>query len=272
MEHRDPSRAFEATSSLDARRIARVDGAAPRERTALLALFGCAALLVVVVAAAVRAGDVVPAASRRRAGAVLVTGFSNFDGVENPSMVVARALNGTATRGGHLIAAALLAVSPVGAAATAARLLAGPADAYAAVVHLGLEASTAGLRLEIAGRNIRGAHNNGTCETAPVDPAAPCVLATTAPLGRLALLPGEEWSASAGSFFCNEAYFRTLSAIRHGVRPGRAGLLPAIFIHLPAETTAPVDAYLPRVRELIDVVAGGYAPRLDPATVPLRRK
>ena len=251
--------AYETTSELDARRRARVEpDLEPSERTALAAFFGCAALLVVLVVIAVKAGDVRERHGPRR-GDVLVTGFLNFDHVENPSMVAARRLNGTVTASGTRVSSRLLPVSPAGASWTAAELTAGAT--FAAVIHLGLEESTETLRVEIAGRNEVGKGNNGSCETSPALPGAPCLLATTAPLERLALLPNETWSTSAGRFFCNEAYYRTLAAIR-GVRDtppltGARGLVPAVFIHLPAETTAPVDLYLHRLRELIGAVSGG---------------
>ena len=43
---------------------------------------------------------------------------------------------------------------------------------------------------------------------------------------------------------------------------GEHGLVPVVFVHLPAETTMAVDEYIPRLRRLIDVVAGGSA-RVD---------
>ena len=257
-------RPYESTDALDAKRRASVEEP-PSERTALAALGGCAALLLVLVVVAARCGDVRPEGAPDR-GAVLVTGFYNFDGVENPSKVAARALNGSSVRGGrgHVVSR-LLPVSSDGASWAAAALAARPRP-YEAVVHLGLEETTSDLRIEIAGHNVLGEGDDGTCATAPAIQGAPCLLATTAPLERLVLVD-EEWSTDAGVFFCNEAYFRTLAAVRgHAGAPpllgARGTLVPVVFIHLPAETTATVDSYLPRLRRIIDVVAGSgvYAP------------
>ena len=98
------------------------------------------------------------------------------------------------------------------------------------------------------------------------DIGEPCTLATTANLGRLALRPRETWSTSAGDFFCNEVYYRTLRAARRGSVP----LVPVAFVHLPSEATRPVDAYLSRLADVVHALAGGV--RRDPRRAPLRRR
>ena len=243
--------AYESTDALDRRRRARHERS--EEHTALYAFVACALLLVILVVVAVRVGDVVPEGAAAPSSEVLVTGFVEFDGVENPSKVAARALNGSLVgpRGAAArIFAELLPVSTIGASWAAAALATRP---FKAVVHLGLEESSRDLRVEIAGHNVLGAGDDGSCATTPAIPGAPCVLATTAPLGRLVLVD-EEWSTDAGVFFCNEAYYRTLAAIRGG---RGVPFVPAIFVHLPSEATAPVSAYLPRLHDVIDAVAGG---------------
>lgn len=255
--------AYESTDALDRRRRARHERS--EEHTALYAFVACALLLVILVVVAVRVGDVVPEGAAAPSSEVLVTGFVEFDGVENPSKVAARALNGSLVgpRGAAArIFAELLPVSTIGASWAAAALATRP---FKAVVHLGLEESSRDLRVEIAGHNVLGAGDDGSCATTPAIPGAPCVLATTAPLGRLVLVD-EEWSTDAGVFFCNEAYYRTLARVRghDGGAPvtGERGLVPVVFVHLPAETTMAVDTYLERLRRLVDVVAGGSA-RVD---------
>jgi hypothetical protein len=112
----------------------------------------------------------------------------------------------------------------------------------------------------------RGAPNSGNCTTRPVFAGEPCTLATTANLGRLALRPRETWSTSAGDFFCNEVYYRTLRVARRGSVP----LVPVAFVHLPSEATRPVDAYLSRLADVVHALAEGV--RRDPRRAPLRRR
>ena len=110
-------------------------------------------------------------------------------------------------------------------------------------------------QVEVAAHNIRGGDATGTCATRPVVADGPCALATTAPLGRVALRGDEHWSTSAGTFFCNEAYYRTLAAAR-GRRGARGAFVPVAFVHLPNETTRAVDSYLPRLADVVHALAG----------------
>merc|ERR1712087_244669 len=156
-----------------------------------------------------------------------------------------------------------------------------------AVVHLGFESAAKGLQLEIAASNVLAVPNvhtwsadvpcnkSGTARKA-IDEDAPCLLATTAPLDRLAMPlparskspPPELWSRDAGSFFCNEVYFRSLHAVRssmvrvpcaelagceHGVgTPPR--LLPVVFVHLPLPTVAGVEDGAAFIKQLLHVL------------------
>ena len=232
------------------------------QRTALAYCAGCAALLITLVCVAARAGDVVVDQGPPRPDVILVTGFRDFNGEENPSAVAATRLNGTGS-----ITSVVLPVDEAGVSYAAGLVSRG---AVAAVVHLGLEDATRDLRVEVAGHNIlagpRGTPNSGNCTTRPVFAGEPCTLATTANLGRLALRPRETWSTSAGDFFCNEVYYRTLRAARRGSVP----LVPVAFVHLPSEATRPVDAYLSRLADVVHALAGGV--RRDPRRAPLRRR
>ena len=153
------------------------------QRTALAYCAGCAALLITLVCVAARAGDVVVDQGPPRPDVILVTGFRDFNGEENPSAVAATRLNGTGS-----ITSVVLPVDEAGVSYAAGLVSRG---AVAAVVHLGLEDATRDLRVEVAGHNIlagpRGAPNSGNCTTRPVFAGEPCTLATTANLGRLAL-------------------------------------------------------------------------------------
>ena len=153
------------------------------QRTALAYCAGCAALLITLVCVAARTGDVVVDQGPPRPDVILVTGFRDFNGEENPSAVAATRLNGTGS-----ITSVVLPVDEAGVSYAAGLVSRG---AVAAVVHLGLEDATRDLRVEVAGHNIlagpRGAPNSGNCTTRPVFAGEPCTLATTANLGRLAL-------------------------------------------------------------------------------------
>ena len=65
------------------------------QRTALAYCAGCAALLITLVCVAARTGDVVVDQGPPRPDVILVTGFRDFNGEENPSAVAATRLNGT---------------------------------------------------------------------------------------------------------------------------------------------------------------------------------
>ena len=150
----------------------------------------------------------------------------------------------------------MLSVDRQGAERVATALKARPPQ-WSAVIHLGAESQAKGLRLETAAANVLAMPDShawsadipcdktGTKYT-NINVTEPCLLATTAPLGRLSLPTdqhgyrwpkNEVWSRDAGSFFCNEVYFRSLSVIRSGIEvaPGMAtpSLLPVLFVHLP---------------------------------------
>jgi len=223
---------------------------------------------------------------------VLVTGFGPFrDYTDNPSGDIAVALNDTCIQFDDLLVDErsggpqqdsfivcfegwLLPVNETGATAVANHLLnqpSGPAFSdWAAILHLGLENSSLGLKLETIGANILA--DNSSKQAVP---GAPGILPTTGDLSLLSIpellyLPwstdlvwidgepvmeqilgsisdtctgkincgrrkaliekamrkttltrqeeqeiGEElWSRDAGTYFCNETFFRTLNVVR----------------------------------------------------------
>ena len=168
----------------------------------------------------------------------------------------------------------------------------GSATPWDAVVHLGLESVAKGLRVEIAAANVLAepalhgwsvkvpCNKTGT-EYSEIWPGGPCLLATTAPLDHIFLddvsgvmpPPQELWSRDAGTYFCNEALYRTLFEVRsRRLRPlhGRsqaasnsaanAALLPAAFIHLPTANTTRIAASVDTVRHLAAQMAGRFLP------------
>ena len=233
---------------------------------------------------------------------VLVTGYGAFDNMTtNPSQAVALELNGTCMNGmcieGWVLSVDTHGASRVAQALTARYRAVGSATAWDAIIHLGLEASSKGLRIELAAANVRAVlrgepgagawsaevpcNKSGT----PWDeiiPGAPCLLASTAPLDQMTMqdgpsppLPLELWSRDAGTFFCNEALYRTLHAVRSlrlrsalsakaqgaaMTKPGGsqppARLLPAVFIHLPTVENAAAAMSTAFVRRAAELMVG----------------
>ena len=168
-------------------------------------------------------------------------------------------------------------LSRFGQGAERAAVALGHGREWAAIVHLGFESVAKGLKFEIAASNIAASTrlhlgwsanipcNKSGTRMRPIREAAPCLLATSAPLDRLvlplstpplsrpsALPPGtharELWSRDAGAFFCNEVYFRTLDAVRERAlsRPS-ALLLPVLFAPTP-NTPSPHQPLTPPPR------------------------
>jgi len=145
-----------------------------------------------------------------------------------------------------------------------------------AVVLLGLENSASGLKVELVGANILAKDKTPVATGAlKIEPWGPPLSPVTLDLGRLevveaALAPivaaenrfkggsdrvtsaeekdnktvGEVWSRDAGTFYCNEALYRTSNTVREmRVFAPRSSdrLLPVVFVHLPPAEVAPVE-------------------------------
>eukprot|EP00440_Ansanella_granifera_P076297 gb/GFBE01082798.1/.p1 GENE.gb/GFBE01082798.1/~~gb/GFBE01082798.1/.p1 ORF type:complete len:243 (+),score=34.71 gb/GFBE01082798.1/:1-729(+) len=202
---------------------------------------GCAVLLSLLVELSTTSDAV-----------VLLTGYNpwgNF--TDNPSGEIASLLNGTSIESLPVLSFRV-DVDEVGVQ-VAEQLVA--SGAWQAVVHLGFEDEAKGLKLETMASNQR-ALNAG-----PVDVLGPSLLPTTADLGAVALNtnnPHELWSRDAGTFFCNEIYYRTLRTIRNQRRERcPSALVPAIFIHIPPVNVLPLAESAQFVQSLIgDLVRG----------------
>merc|ERR1711939_241006 len=101
----------------------------------------------------------------------------------------------------------------------------------------------------------------------------PCLLASTAPLYMLELaikrtskrVPKELWSRDAGTFFCNEIYYRTLFSVRArdigprgqlvDAQTWTHSLMPVVFIHVPPAKIAPIDESADFVQRVASVIA-----------------
>ena len=216
---------------------------------------------------------------------VLVTGFEPFGNLtNNPAQLVARHLGEERCKAGACITALHLPVNRTGVQRVASALRHGARarSEYDAVLHLGFESIAKGLRLEIAAANLLaedhrppgapGWSADVPCNTTgtgftPINAAAPCLLATTAPLDRLDLplplgqahqRPLELWSRDASTFYCNEIFYRTLLAVRERriqPRSGRAALLPVLFVHLPPLSLSSVETTAEFLWQLIGRIA-----------------
>lgn len=165
---------------------------------------------------------------------VLITGFGPFlDHAKNPSEVLARRL--AAMSGLPVRFEALVLPVVLGEAARVA-LAAARTRRPIAIVSLGLAAGTPHVRIEHFGRNRtsgRHADNAGRRRSGEIVKGGPAMLRTsidTRPL-RAALREAgidEKLSRSAGSYVCNDLYYRLLVRRLH-VR----GAVPALFVHVP---------------------------------------
>jgi pyroglutamyl-peptidase len=166
---------------------------------------------------------------------ILVTGFGPFgEHTSNVSEALARSLDG-AKDGAVEWHAAILPVDESAAAAVAEHAARLGCDA---VVMLGLAHDRSQVCVERTARNhldMRIPDNGGRqVREAPVEPGGAALLESTAPLDALAeLVCGVRvrWSDDAGSYVCNEAYYRTLAG----------GARPALFVHLPPDSVIPKD-------------------------------
>ena len=174
------------------------------------------------------------ASAGARPGCVLLAGFEPFDGAaSNPSQDVVHALDGTCLANGRLLRGVVLPVR-FGDASTA---LAATIERIrpCLVLALGLAGSRSEVAIERVALNLCDAgipDNAGRrlCDT-PVVEGGPAALFATVPVRAMldallaAGLPGV-LSLSAGSYVCNEVFYRLLHA-------QAATRLPAGFIHLP---------------------------------------
>ena len=233
---------------------------------------------------------------------VLVTGYGSWGNVTtNPAMLVAASLDGVCVSGVCFVGREV-PVNRTGAALVASELAAlpqGQPAPYDAVVHLGLESASKGLKFELAAANVLALpHSGGASATVPCNKSltngsytdiiegGPCLLATTAPLSELtleddvaaALAPHwrwaaaeagieEMWSRDAGTFYCNEVYYRSLHAVRsRRIAPRSAAtshsnrLLPVAFMHLPKPEQLPVEVSASVVKRVAARMAGRRLP------------
>jgi pyroglutamyl-peptidase len=166
---------------------------------------------------------------------VLVTGFETFgDHVANPSLEVAKALDGRAV-GDAVVRSAALPVHHAEAGLQVSRLL-DETDPLA-VVHLGLAGGRARIALERVAVNVMdfdAPDNAGyRAHGEPCVPGGPAAYFATLPLAAvLAALLAEGIPAyvsnTAGTYLCNQTMYGTLHLLARRRQPARAG-----FIHLP---------------------------------------
>ncbi len=166
--------------------------------------------------------------------AILLTGYNPWGNLtQNPSGEVAQALNGTIVEELE-VHSIRIDVSEEGVLYAESLVKSGEGLSdrpWDAVVHLGFEDEAKGLKLETMAFNMRA------LKRGPVHPDGPHLLPTTGDLGAVALNtknPHELWSRDAGTFYCNEIYFRSLYWIRENKRKRcRGALIPCLFIHIP---------------------------------------
>lgn len=240
---------------------------------------------------------------------VLLTGFGPFlNFTYNPTMDIARRLGATcddiyilpepaevgfvAGDGSARLRvcwhAYVLPVNRTGAVWTTQHLqnvtISGGKLPYDGIFHMGLEDGAKGFKLEVVAANIQ-AQDNGLPGHAPAIPGTPHILATTVNVGWLSLRhlalraaplrgrPSKElelWSRNAGSFYCNEVYYRTLQFVRSApVTASTGAILPVMFLHVQNSTASSVREDVDAVRMV--VAHALWATYVAPATYATTR-
>ncbi|HEY9788337.1 MAG TPA: pyroglutamyl-peptidase I [Candidatus Obscuribacterales bacterium] len=176
----------------------------------------------------------------------LITGFEPFGSEKsNPSQDVVKMLPSQLGRGTKAADVAGKVLTTCGSCAW--RELARPLSKSDVVIMLGLASGRKKIGLERFALNIRDyplPDNKGhKPQNRPIDPACPLALKTDIDVRLLAKklndlgLPSEV-SNHAGSFVCNETYFR---ALRHQADNGKPGAV--LFVHLPRAGSLCYTAY-----------------------------
>jgi pyroglutamyl-peptidase len=166
---------------------------------------------------------------------VLLTGFEPFDGeTENPSLLIARALDG-ATIGGHRVIGAALPTEFARALVELDTLI--EQHRPALVLALGQAGGRAEISLERVAINLIDARIADNAGAQPVDvaviAAAPNAYFSTLPLKAMlralqaAKIPAA-LSHTAGTFVCNQVFFGLAHRLARARRRVRGG-----FIHVP---------------------------------------
>jgi len=176
---------------------------------------------------------------------VALTGFGPFRNFTvNPSELVARALNGVHLESiSYRIKSHIFAVDEPHVANMTERVY---RDDPKVVIHMGYEDIAKGLRIEVA------ASNDLANSTRKQD--GPEILPTTLNLNTFQLVakyPYMQFSRNAGTFFCNEIYYRSLFYVRSLRHP----YIPVVFIHLSPEHVMSLPEKIEFVYDLITEIA-----------------
>lgn len=196
---------------------------------------------------------------RRRATVVLVTGFEPFgDIADNPSELIARALDGNRIAGARIVGRVLpVSLTRIGSAVRDALRATRPD----LVLALGVARGTRAIRIERRAVNRADfdiPDNEGATVTgAALDPAGPPSRTTKLPLKRLARAVRQAHIAArhshdAGAYLCNAGYYALL---------GRR--TPCVFLHLPPLGVMPLRAQRRAVEAMVAAIvsyAGARGP------------
>ena len=175
---------------------------------------------------------------------VLLTGFEPFDHkTDNPSGDIASQLNNTCTP--HICFATLvLPVSSSGASIVADLLKSSTPNKWDAILHLGEDIPAMFMHvnkahIETVAANVAVSKQGALIQGAQQILPTTTLVANSKFQGLLnANASTVKWSRDAGKYYCNEAYYQTLFAIRNAnisvaSSPSKLSLLPALFLHVP---------------------------------------
>ena len=219
-----------------------------------------AVLLCTIICGAVANDAVISPKVPANSVNVLVTGFGPFlNYTHNPSQAVAENLDKTCSSfPDYPIQVCyegwVLDVNHDGSSKVANEISGREQLKWGAIIHCGLEDSAKGLKLETVAANIL-AKDNSSSPDEPVEPGDPFICPTTANLNRINLPhlfsytninandTKESWSRDAGSYYCNETYFRTCNTVRKEQIRGAYSneMIPVMFVHLPSTDTMSIE-------------------------------
>jgi len=191
---------------------------------------------------------------------ILVTGFGPFGDItgkmyniyvihltyyiiENPSEVYAREVKVSQAT----VLSRIITVNHVGLEDFARFISSIPTGFLDAIIHLGVDASEPDFKLEITASNLLASKGHG--------PEGRKRLLTTCNMSssRWATFLAQ-YSFDAGSYYCNQLYYSTLTTVYNQPLTRKGSFLPVIFVHVPTFEAIPLEVGLAELKDIIAAI------------------